>query len=604
MNYYSLFPLFSCIVNSLLCLYIIYINAKILENRLFFMLTFSVAFWSILHFFMFSTENASTALFWARLDTWGATFSSVFFLHFIIVYTKYKYSGIVKYGLFFLYIYALVFSLLDQTTYLVEKPPELHYWGYFSAHGSLYIFASFSVIACIITGLLLTIRFYFISKSENEKRQALLLITAISIPLVGGIVTEIIPTVFNIEVIPLTTTLSTIMAIIIGYTIHKYKLLIPLEYELKIVKEEYKKLFITLNALPDSIVLLTEEGSILETNKAMDENFGILDEDLIGKNLYSLLPKNVVDKRKSLALKALNTGTIQKNEDEIMNRYFHNLFIPTDSIRGESNVLMISKDVTEQRKAEKEKKQLEKQIQKSQKLKALGTMAGGIAHDFKNILTPILGFSNMALQKMNSSNSSYKYIEEINNAAQRAKEIIDQILRFSRESETKPKQVYLHVIVEEALKLLQSFIPSTIEIKRDIDTSCEKVLADSTKIHEVIINLCTNALHAMEDTGGVLTIELNQVHIDRDKARINHELKEQDYVRLTITDTGIGMSKEIKERIFDPFFTTKEVDKGTGLGLSVVHGIIKDHNGAISVTSTKGEGSTFTIYLPVILKKR
>jgi len=568
------------------------------------MLTFSVAFWSILHFFMFSTENASTALFWARLDTWGATFSSVFFLHFIIVYTKYKYSGIVKYGLFFLYIYALVFSLLDQTTYLVEKPPELHYWGYFSAHGSLYIFASFSVIACIITGLLLTIRFYFISKSENEKRQALLLITAISIPLVGGIVTEIIPTVFNIEVIPLTTTLSTIMAIIIGYTIHKYKLLIPLEYELKIVKEEYKKLFITLNALPDSIVLLTEEGSILETNKAMDENFGILDEDLIGKNLYSLLPKNVVDKRKSLALKALNTGTIQKNEDEIMNRYFHNLFIPTDSIRGESNVLMISKDVTEQRKAEKEKKQLEKQIQKSQKLKALGTMAGGIAHDFKNILTPILGFSNMALQKMNSSNSSYKYIEEINNAAQRAKEIIDQILRFSRESETKPKQVYLHVIVEEALKLLQSFIPSTIEIKRDIDTSCEKVLADSTKIHEVIINLCTNALHAMEDTGGVLTIELNQVHIDRDKARINHELKEQDYVRLTITDTGIGMSKEIKERIFDPFFTTKEVDKGTGLGLSVVHGIIKDHNGAISVTSTKGEGSTFTIYLPVILKKR
>ncbi|MEJ2628972.1 MAG: ATP-binding protein, partial [bacterium] len=420
--------------------------------------------------------------------------------------------------------------------------------------------------------------------------------------LIGGISTEGMLATFNFEIMPLTTTLVTIMAIIIAYTIRKYRLMIPLEYELKSIKEEYKKLFVTFNALPDSIVLITKEGRILETNSAMDRNFGNAEGSLTGENLYDLLPKKVVKGRRNLVHKTLLTGSTQENEDKIKGRYFHNLFIPTESIGVENNLLMISKDITDQRKAEKERKQLEKQMQQSQKLRSLGTMAGGIAHDFKNILTPILGFSNMALKKMDPSSTSYIYIEEINNAAQRAKEIIDQILRFSRESETKKQPVDLQEIIEEALKLLQSFIPATIEIKKYIKTSCGKVWADSTQIHEVITNLCTNAVHAMEDKGGILEIKMKQVDIDKDHIRKSLDLREQEYVQITITDTGIGMTKEIRERIFDPFFTTKEIDKGTGLGLSVVHGIIKDHQGAITVSSIKGKGSVFTLYLPVFQK--
>src|SRR5664279_2247483 len=258
----------------------------------------------------------------------------------------------------------------------------------------------------------------------------------------------------------------------------------------------------------------------------------------------------------------------------------------------------LKKEIEIRQKFERERAELSKQIYQLQKMETIGTLAGGIAHDFNNILTPILGYTDMALEELPEESNLRFDIEQINNAAHRGKDLVQQVLTFSREVDFANKPIQLQPIVVEALNLIKASFPPGVMITQHFDQKIGTVLADPIHIHQIVMNLCTNANHAMMKTGGTLDVRLESVKLDQRTADRIPNLKKGSYIRLTISDTGHGMDIKTKERIFEPFFTKKDVGSGSGLGLSVVHGIISNYGGAIIVDSTPGKGSTFIIYLP------
>jgi signal transduction histidine kinase/ActR/RegA family two-component response regulator len=242
----------------------------------------------------------------------------------------------------------------------------------------------------------------------------------------------------------------------------------------------------------------------------------------------------------------------------------------------------------------------ERQMQQVLKLQAIGTLAGGIAHDFNNILFPIIGYTELTLDDVAEDSQSRKNLEEILKAANRAKELVQQILTFSRQNGRERKAIKVQVIVNEALKLLRASIPKTIDITAAMDDGCNAIMGDPTQIHQVIMNLCTNAYQAMQENGGILEVGLDEVDIGYAEMIKRIGIKMGRHVHLWVKDNGIGMDAAVMARIFEPYYTTKEPGKGTGLGLSVIHGIVKSHSGFIEVESTPGKGSRFHIYLPTL----
>jgi len=259
------------------------------------------------------------------------------------------------------------------------------------------------------------------------------------------------------------------------------------------------------------------------------------------------------------------------------------------------NYVGIHRDITHEMK-------LEKQLRQAQKMEAIGTLAGGIAHDFNNILMAIIGYTEMAQTKVLEGSTIRHYLDQVLKAATRAKDLVRQILTFSRRTEQKREPISVTPIVKEVLKLMRSSLPSTIDIHQDITIPSDKsiVMADPTQIHQVLINLCTNAAYAMRITGGVLSVGLSEIEVDALFVSRHPDLNPGRYLRLTVSDRGHGMDMAVLERIFDPYFTTKEVGEGAGLGLSVVQGIVKNYGGAIHVTSEPGKGTTFHVYLPKV----
>ena len=245
-----------------------------------------------------------------------------------------------------------------------------------------------------------------------------------------------------------------------------------------------------------------------------------------------------------------------------------------------------------------ERKRLETQLRQTQKMQAIGTLAGGIAHDFNNILSAILGYTELALDEVEQGSAVWHDLQGTLTAGRRARDLVQQILTFSRQPELARTAIQLHWLVEEALALLRAALPSTITIRPIISRNAGAVLADPTQMQQVLINLCTNAAHAMREAGGVIEVRLEPIEVAVDAPAISPDLKAGAYVRLTVQDTGHGMEPEILERIFEPFFTTKSMSEGTGMGLAVVHGIIANYEGAITVESIPGQGSTFAVYLP------
>ena len=249
-------------------------------------------------------------------------------------------------------------------------------------------------------------------------------------------------------------------------------------------------------------------------------------------------------------------------------------------------------------KREAEKKELEQHLWQTQKMEAIGTLAGGIAHDFNNILGIIGGYAELALIEAVEGTRGEKCLKEVMRACGRARDLVQQILTFSRQGGKERKPLQLSLTVKEVMKMLRATLPTTIAIRYDVSKNLPAVLADPIQIHQVVMNLCTNAFHAMQEKGGTLEVDLSEAVIDREHGISRVDLPSGKYQKLTIKDTGHGMSPEVMERMFDPFFTTKGLGKGTGLGLSVVHGIINNHEGAITVSSKVGEGTVFEVYFP------
>jgi len=265
---------------------------------------------------------------------------------------------------------------------------------------------------------------------------------------------------------------------------------------------------------------------------------------------------------------------------------------------GEERGVIVSRDVTERIRAEETRKHLEEQLRQAQRLEALGTLAGGIAHDFNNILTAIIAFTDLARMEIDRPSAVLAHLAEVRLAGDRARDLVKQILAFSRKQKHERQATRIQVVVHEALKLLRSTLPATIEIAARIDESAPTVLGDPSQIHQVLMNLGTNAAHAMRERTGRLDLVLDVVEADTGMLGRIPELTPGRYVRVTVGDTGHGMRPETLKRIFEPFFTTKVPGEGTGLGLAVCHGIMRDHDGAITVRSQAGEGSTFELFFP------
>ena len=263
--------------------------------------------------------------------------------------------------------------------------------------------------------------------------------------------------------------------------------------------------------------------------------------------------------------------------------------------------ILIAIFIGKQKRAQEEKVHLERQLHQAHKMESLGTLAGGIAHDFNNILYGAMGYTELCLDDTAPDTLLHDNLVEVQSGLLRAKTLVHQILAFSRQTHSTAKPIHVTPVVDEALKLIRSTIPTTIEIKSDTDTANSCIMGDPAQIHQVIMNLCSNAAHAMDEGGGVLAIKLDNLEIgNHGEKKGEKDLPRGLCLRIRVSDTGEGISPEYLDRIFDPFFTSKEQGKGIGMGLAVVHGIVKAHNGHILVESFENRGTKFEVYFPLL----
>ncbi len=340
-------------------------------------------------------------------------------------------------------------------------------------------------------------------------------------------------------------------------------------------------------------IVIHDKGTILDCNQGLSEMTGYSVSELIGMDGFRLIAKKSQKAVMSNILagyeKPYEATGLRKNGEEFPLRLQARI-IP---YKGKEVRTTEFRDLTEQ-------KEMEERIRQSQKMESIGTLAGGIAHDFNNLLFPIVGCTEMLMEDIPKGSPLWKNLNAIFKGAMRAKELVGQILAFSRHESNKTKLMKVQPVIEEVLKLIRSTIPASIEITQFIDLDCGPIKADPTQIHQVVMNLVTNAYHAMEDMGGKLTVSLKEITFG-EKDVIGLDMESGVYACLTVADTGIGMNEKIQEKIFDPYFTTKEQGKGTGMGLSVIHGIVKSAGGAIQMNSGLGEGTEFRVYLPIVI---
>ncbi|MBC2712594.1 MAG: PAS domain S-box protein [Desulfosarcina sp.] len=357
---------------------------------------------------------------------------------------------------------------------------------------------------------------------------------------------------------------------------------------------------------PDEVSRLGKQVTLVKVNQALVDLYKAPSERAMLGSLCKVFKGN--DRQHFIDQVVAFTGGQDRYQGEARNVDFRgntlHLIIRKAVIQREVNglskILTSLVDVTPTKAAEKERELLMLQLQQAQKMEAIGTLAGGVAHDFNNILSIILGNAELSLADIPQENPARLNIQEIRSASLRAKDIVRQLLGFSRKTEQILKPIHLIPVVEEAVKFLRATIPANIGIYPALSVDDDVIRADATQIHQIMINLFTNASHAMEETGGSLTVRADNVELNHSLAGPIHSVPSGRYVRMTVADTGTGIPDEVKRRIFDPYFTTKEVGKGTGMGLSMVHGIMKNSGGGIVLNTKPGEGTTFELYFPLV----
>lgn len=328
-------------------------------------------------------------------------------------------------------------------------------------------------------------------------------------------------------------------------------------------------------------------------------------EDVVGKDDYEMVWKKDAEVYRADDRLVINAGEPKLNyEEPFINKEGKRLTwltnkMPLESVDGKTiGVIAISENVTDKKAAEEDKRKLEAQLQQSQKMESIGTLAGGIAHDFNNILSSVIGFTELSLEEVTKGSKIEDNLLEVHAAGLRAKELVKQILAFARQSGEEIKPIRPKAISEEIIRLLRPTIPTTIQIKKQFDSE-SYIMGNPIQLHQILMNLCTNAAYAMEDTGGQLTIKIKDVEIEQLPVNISTQLQQRKHVQLLISDTGKGIPPETINSIFEPYFTTKPSGEGTGMGLAMVQGIVESYGGRIVVESKMGEGTTFTTYLPI-----
>ncbi len=368
--------------------------------------------------------------------------------------------------------------------------------------------------------------------------------------------------------------------------------------QVKKMETALKRRAMAIDQSTETIVITDAEGLITYVNPAFEKITGYSREEVMGENPRVLRSGKQDDIFYRDLWKTISGGktwsgrfvNIRKDGSEFTEEAtISPVFSDKDEI---VSYVAVKRDITD-------KLQLEAQLQQAQKMEAIGSLAGGIAHDFNNILSPIFGYTEMLLLEAPEGSQLRQGLTRILAGARTARNLVAQILAFSRQSDHEKKPLKMQSVIEEDLKLVRSLLPVTIKISRHISKNCGLVMADPTQMSQVLMNLCTNAFHSMEETKGTLTVTLKKIELEAHDL-MSPEMVPGAYVCLTVADTGSGIASHILPRIFDPYFTTKDKDKGTGLGLAIIHGIVKGHNGYITVSSEPGKGAEFRVYLPAI----
>ena len=368
--------------------------------------------------------------------------------------------------------------------------------------------------------------------------------------------------------------------------------------ERKQVEKERGLLATAIEQAAESVIISARPGTIQYVNPAFEQLSGFTRKEIVGKNFRILKSDRHDESFYKEMWDVISSGEIwsghitNRMKDGTLREFETKISPVRDNSGKVVNFVSVSRDVTQV-------VALQAQLQQTQKMQAIGTLAGGIAHDFNNILAAVIGYTEIAIADVEKGGVLHDNLKEVLKAGERAKDLVNQILTFSRQSEQDLKPIKVALIVKEVLKLIRASLPATIAIDQDLKSNAA-VLGDYTKIHQVLMNLCTNAAHAMRKKGGVLNVSLADVELDADYAAKHFDIKPGPYLKLSVRDTGQGISSDLLGQIFDPFFTTKQQGEGTGMGLSVAHGIVKSHGGTISVYSEPGEGSIFNVYLPAI----
>jgi PAS domain S-box-containing protein len=367
--------------------------------------------------------------------------------------------------------------------------------------------------------------------------------------------------------------------------------------------------------LPDATLIIDRDGRVIAWNRAIEVMTGVKKADMLGKGNYEYALPFYGTRRPILIDLALRRNSEMENRYTAMKRYDDVLFgealtpnLPPGDIHLSATASVLRNADGEVIAAiecirdNTERHRLEAQLRQAQKMEAIGTLAGGIAHDFNNILASMVGYTELAMMNDKRADLRANYLGQVMQACERAKNLVEQILSFSRQREQQKKPVDTRLIVKEALKLLRSSLPATIKINTQITEKPLTIMADPTQVHQIVMNLCTNAAHAMRENGGVLDVQAEPFRVSAEMCFLNPSFHAGPYVHLMVRDSGHGIDAAILDKIFDPFFTTKSHQGGTGLGLSVVYGIVKSYDGVIQVKSEQGQGATFDIYIPAIVE--
>jgi len=368
----------------------------------------------------------------------------------------------------------------------------------------------------------------------------------------------------------------------------------------RVLRETLEKFTKAFEANPDAVVLAElDTGIVLEANPGFTLLTGYSRAEVVGRRTSDMGLYAHPEHREEVFARLRSLGFVREVEAPLRRKDGRQVQVLFNAellqLSGKPHILAVLKDMTRQRQAELEKVSLEAQLRRAQKLEALGTLAGGIAHDFNNILTAIMAYSEFAQLDLGDNKAVQGHLEEVRKAGSRAQSLVSRILAFSRQQRNEREPGDVQAVVRDAVALLRPALPASIEITEEYTPGQQIALLDAGQLHQVIMNLGTNAAHAMRAAPGRLSLSVARVPAPA----LLPGLRRREAICITITDTGHGMDEEVQRRLFEPFFTTKPQGEGTGLGLSVVHGIVREHGGTIEVRSSPGQGSTFTIYLPL-----